>query len=213
MNFIISKIFIDYLKKIKNITKKNIAFDNYFFFKYIKKKEIKNFGIKKIITFSKKVKKNFGNNVKFLEINKKIDYFFCYCKNINKSYFFKGKSGLITKEKILYNNSKKIILFTESIKKKINNIPLEIIPSLKKYIIEKINFLCNGSYIKKNKKNFFYSEDNLNIIIINYITNYNLFILEKKILNIFGVIKTGIYHIKKNISIILIKKKKIFFLK
>ncbi|MGX7582749.1 ribose-5-phosphate isomerase A [Candidatus Vidania fulgoroideorum] len=125
---------------------------------------------------------------------KKIDFHFCYSNRINSKFFIKGYSGDITKEKFFFNNSKNNIVITNSnYLKNFNNIPFEIISSLKKIIIEYIKNVLK-ILVKKSLLNRY-----------NYITTLNLSINHNKILffnekikKISGVLESGLYIKKKN---------------
>ncbi|MGX7577249.1 ribose-5-phosphate isomerase A [Candidatus Vidania fulgoroideorum] len=214
MNKIFLKILVDYIKKIKNIKSKVLAFSNDMLFQYfIKKTNIEKLGIRKITTFSKKIikilKKNYSKiSLQNIESLNKIDYFFCFSKYLNNNSFFKGYNGNICKEKSLYYFSKKRVVFSKKLYCN-NKVPIEILPSLKYYIKSKLdlNFKC---FLKKKKKNnIFYSVDNLNVIILNININYNFYLFERKISKIYGIVAVGIFFIIKNTEILTINKKKV----
>ncbi|MGX7589413.1 ribose-5-phosphate isomerase A [Candidatus Vidania fulgoroideorum] len=214
MNLIILKIFIDYLKNIKNIKNKIFSFCDSFFFKYISdKNNLKKIGIKKILTFSKNFEKIANKNkINLIKNNFRPDYYICFCKNIKNNYFTKCHKGNISEQKILYYKSKKVIILTNKIIKKNEYIPVEIINSLRNYIFKNLKLLNLKFKLKKKKKKIFYTKNNFNILLIKNILNYNLYLFEKKLLNIFGIINLGIFYFRKNTKILLINKRKIILL-
>lgn len=112
----------------------------------------------------------------------------------------KGGGGALTKEKIVANMSQKFLCLADETKlvNKLGNFPLavEVLPSAKYLVIQKLNKLQN---IKINKiserKNFITDSNNLilDLHFDNPFDNIQATILEQSINNIVGVVENGLF--------------------
>ncbi|MGX7589272.1 ribose-5-phosphate isomerase A [Candidatus Vidania fulgoroideorum] len=169
-----------------------------------------NIKIKKINLISKKKIKN-NKKTEYLKFKKKLysDLYIGDANFFGSYFFYKGNNGVITKEKIIYLNSKnRIIIVNGFTNKKFCYLPIEVLPKLINFVVRKLIKLNIDFKIKKKRGNIFFNDNKLNIINIKCFYNKNPYVYEKKILSIKGVVETGMFLIFKNTTFILSGKKK-----
>ncbi|WP_458659128.1 ribose-5-phosphate isomerase A [Candidatus Vidania fulgoroideorum] len=209
---IIIKIISDYLSKIDNKKTKIFSIGSGNMMEYfVKKADLNKLGISKILTSSNSIKRIIiKKNIKIIKFDytKKIDYYIGYVKNTYSNFFTKGNNGIISKEKVIYNFSKKKILISSKIINEKNlSVPVEVLPNLLFYIIKELkNKKINCTY-KKISSSIYLSGDKMNILYAKY--NFiNLYLFIRIINSITGVLCVGIFLIF-NTTLLIINDNKI----
>lgn len=112
----------------------------------------------------------------------------------------KGGGGALTKEKIVATMSQKFLCLADETKlvNKLGKFPLavEVLPSAKYLVIQKLNELKNIKIIKiTERKNFITDSNNLilDLHFANTFDNQQAMILEQTINNIVGVVENGLF--------------------